>query len=108
MSLKGPKLEKFKQRLLAKRKELISEVRGSSVGSLEANSDGIQDIAEITSDHNRSLRLPLDIPALKRGCPNPEYFRYILHKRAARRNIPYGCCHLKPIGIQKPEHNQCF
>ena len=46
MSLKGPKLEKFKQRLLAKRKELISEVRGSSVGSLEANSDGIQDIAD--------------------------------------------------------------
>jgi DnaK suppressor protein len=49
MSLKGPKLEKFKQRLLAKRKELISEVRGSNVGSLEASGDGIQDIADQAS-----------------------------------------------------------
>jgi DnaK suppressor protein len=49
MSLKGPKLEKFKQRLLAKRRELISEVRGSNVGSLEANSDRIQDIADQAS-----------------------------------------------------------
>jgi DnaK suppressor protein len=49
MSLKGPKLEKFKQRLLAKRKELISEVRGSNVGSLETSTDGIQDIADQAS-----------------------------------------------------------
>ncbi len=49
MSLKGSKLEKFKQRLLAKRKELISEVRGSSVGSLETNIDGIQDLADQAS-----------------------------------------------------------
>jgi len=49
MSLKGQKLEKFKQRLIAKRKELISEVRGSNVGSLETNTDGIQDIADQAS-----------------------------------------------------------
>jgi len=49
MSLKGQKLEKFKQRLVAKRKELVSEVRGSSVGSLETNADGIQDIADQAS-----------------------------------------------------------
>lgn len=49
MSLKGPKLEKFKQRLLAKRKELMSEVRGSNVGSLETSTDGIQDIADQAS-----------------------------------------------------------
>ncbi len=49
MSLKGPKLEKFKQRLLAKRKELITEVRGSNVGSLEISTDGIQDIADQAS-----------------------------------------------------------
>lgn len=46
MSLKGPKLEKLKQRLLAKRKELISEVRGSNADSLETSSGGIQDIAD--------------------------------------------------------------
>lgn len=49
MSLKGSKLEKFKQRLLAKRKDLISEVRGSNVGSLETSTDGIQDIADQAS-----------------------------------------------------------
>ena len=49
MPLKGQKLEKFKQRLVAKRKELVSEVRGSSVGSLETNTDGIQDIADQAS-----------------------------------------------------------
>ena len=49
MPLKGQKLEKFKQRLVAKRKELVSEVRGSSVGSLETNADGIQDIADQAS-----------------------------------------------------------
>ena len=49
MSLKGPKLEKFKQRLLAKRRELITEVQGSNVGSLETSSDGIQDIADQAS-----------------------------------------------------------
>ena len=49
MSLKGQKLEKFKQRLVAKRKELVSEVRGSSVGSLDTNADGIQDIADQAS-----------------------------------------------------------
>lgn len=41
MSLKGPRIEKFKQRLIAKRKELVSEVRGSNVGSLETSGDGI-------------------------------------------------------------------
>lgn len=46
MSLKGPRLEKLKQRLVAKRKELISEVRGSNVNSLETGSGGIQDIAD--------------------------------------------------------------
>jgi DnaK suppressor protein len=49
MSLKGPRLEKFKQRLIAKRKELVSEVRGSNVGSLETSGDGIQDIADQAS-----------------------------------------------------------
>jgi DnaK suppressor protein len=49
MPLKGQKLEKFKQRLVAKRKELVSEVRGSNVGSLETNADGIQDIADQAS-----------------------------------------------------------
>lgn len=46
MPLKGPKIEKFKQRLLAKRRELISEVRGSSAGSLETGTERIQDIAD--------------------------------------------------------------
>jgi DnaK suppressor protein len=49
MPLKGQRLEKFKQRLVAKRKELVSEVRGSNVGSLETNADGIQDIADQAS-----------------------------------------------------------
>ena len=49
MPLKGQKLEKFKQRLVAKRKELVSEVRGSNVGSLETSADGIQDIADQAS-----------------------------------------------------------
>jgi DnaK suppressor protein len=49
MSLKGPRIEKFKQRLIAKRKELVSEVRGSNVGSLETSGDGIQDIADQAS-----------------------------------------------------------
>lgn len=49
MSVKGAKLEKYKQQLLAKRKELLSGVRGSNVGSLETGSDGIQDIADQAS-----------------------------------------------------------
>ena len=49
MSLKGAKVEKFRQRLLAKRKELLSGVRGSNVGSIEMHSDEIQDIADQAS-----------------------------------------------------------
>lgn len=58
MSLKGPKLEKFKQRLLTKRKELLSGVRGSNVGSIETNTDGIQDIADqATSAYTKEFLL---------------------------------------------------
>jgi len=49
MALKGTKVEKFKQRLLAKRKMLLSGVRGSNVKSLETHTDGIQDIADQAS-----------------------------------------------------------
>ncbi len=49
MSLKGTKLEKFRQRLLVKRKELIGGVRGSNVDSIETNTDGIQDLADQAS-----------------------------------------------------------
>jgi len=49
MSLKGAKVERFKQRLLAKRRELLSGVRGSNVKSQETSSDGIQDIADQAS-----------------------------------------------------------
>lgn len=60
MSLKGPKLEKFKQRLIAKRKELLSEVRGSNVGSIETNTDGIQDIADqATSAYTKEFLLSI-------------------------------------------------
>jgi DnaK suppressor protein len=60
MSLKGPKLEKFRQRLLAKRKELISDVRDSNVGSLEANADRIQDIADqATSAYTKEFLLSI-------------------------------------------------
>lgn len=60
MSVKGPKLEKFKQRLLAKRKELLSGVRGSSVGSIETSTDGIQDIADqATSAYTKEFLLSI-------------------------------------------------
>ena len=49
MSLKGAKVEKFRQRLLAKRKELLSGVRGSNVKSLESTGEEIQDIADQAS-----------------------------------------------------------
>ena len=49
MALKGAKVEKFRQRLLAKRKELLSGVRGSTVKSLESTSEEIQDIADQAS-----------------------------------------------------------
>jgi len=49
MSLKGVKLEKYKQLLLTKRRELLSQVRGSNAGSLETSGDGIQDIADQAS-----------------------------------------------------------
>ncbi len=49
MSLKGVKVERFKQRLLAKRRELLSGVHGSNVKSQETSSDGIQDIADQAS-----------------------------------------------------------
>jgi DnaK suppressor protein len=49
MSLKGTKLEKFRQRLIAKRKELVGGVRGSNVDSIETNTDGIQDLADQAS-----------------------------------------------------------
>jgi DnaK suppressor protein len=50
MSLKGAKVEKFRQRLLAKRKELLSGVRGSNVKNLESTGDEIQDIADQASN----------------------------------------------------------
>jgi DnaK suppressor protein len=49
MPLKGSKLEKFKQRLQVKRRELLSGVRGASVSNLESASDTIQDIADQAS-----------------------------------------------------------
>ncbi len=50
MALTATQLEKIRQRLLAKRRELMSGVRGSSAGSLEAGDDGgIQDIADQAS-----------------------------------------------------------
>jgi DnaK suppressor protein len=49
MSLKGTKLEKFRQLLLAKRRSLLNGVKGSKVKSLEASNDGIQDIADQAS-----------------------------------------------------------
>jgi DnaK suppressor protein len=49
MSLKGAKVEKFRQRLLAKRKELLSGVRGANVKSLESTGEEIQDIADQAS-----------------------------------------------------------
>jgi DnaK suppressor protein len=49
MSLKGAKIEKFRQRLLAKRKELLNGVRGSNVKSLESTGEEIQDIADQAS-----------------------------------------------------------
>jgi DnaK suppressor protein len=49
MSVKGARAERFKQRLLAKRRELMSGVRGSSLKGLDMASDGIQDIADQAS-----------------------------------------------------------
>lgn len=49
MALKGTKVEKFRQRLLAKRRELLSGVQGSAVKSLESTSEEIQDIADQAS-----------------------------------------------------------
>jgi DnaK suppressor protein len=50
MPLKGAKVEKFRQRLLVKRRELMSGVRGSNVKSLESTRDEIQDIADQASN----------------------------------------------------------
>ena len=50
MSLKGAKVEKFRQRLLAKLRELLTGVHGSNVKSLESGSDEIQDIADQASN----------------------------------------------------------
>jgi DnaK suppressor protein len=49
MSVKGAKVERFKQRLIEKRRELLSGVRGSNIKSLEVAADGIQDIADQAS-----------------------------------------------------------
>ncbi len=43
------KLELFKQRLLEKRRALLSEVRERKATTMEAGSDGIQDIADQAS-----------------------------------------------------------
>jgi DnaK suppressor protein len=60
MSLKGPKLERFRQRLITKRKELLSGVRGSKVGSVETSTDGIQDIADqATSAYTKEFLLSI-------------------------------------------------
>ncbi len=50
MSLKEAKLEKFRQRLLAKRRELMTGVRGANVKDLESSADEIQDIADQASN----------------------------------------------------------
>ena len=49
MPLKGAKVEKFRQRLLLKRRELLNGVRGANVKRLESTSDEIQDIADQAS-----------------------------------------------------------
>ncbi len=50
MSLKEAKLEKFRQRLLSKRRELMSGVRGANVKDLDSSADEIQDIADQASN----------------------------------------------------------
>ncbi|MBI4735405.1 MAG: TraR/DksA family transcriptional regulator [candidate division NC10 bacterium] len=86
MPLKGPKLEKFKQRLLAKRKELISEVRGSNVGSLETSTDGIQDIADqASSAYTKEFLLSI-------GDAERRMLRQVDEALAKIRQDTYGRC----------------
>lgn len=60
MSLKGAKLEKFRQRLLAKRRDLMTGVRGSNVSSMETSADAIQDIADqATSAYTKEFLLSI-------------------------------------------------
>lgn len=49
MPIKGTKIEKLKQQLVVKRRELLSGVRGASTKSMETGGDGIQDIADQAS-----------------------------------------------------------
>jgi DnaK suppressor protein len=49
MDMNAAQLERFRKKLLEKRRELIKEVQSSSTSSKEAGSDGIQDIADQAS-----------------------------------------------------------
>lgn len=46
MPMKAALVERLKQKLLQKRRELISEVREKHASNLESGTDGIQDIAD--------------------------------------------------------------
>ena len=46
MPMKAAMLERLKQKLLLKRRELLSEVREKHAVNLESGNDGIQDIAD--------------------------------------------------------------
>lgn len=46
MPMKAALLERLKQKLMVKRRELLSEVREKHASSLESGRDGIQDIAD--------------------------------------------------------------
>jgi len=50
MPIKGTKIEKLKQQLIAKRRELLSGVHGTTGKNLETGGDGIQDIADQASN----------------------------------------------------------
>ena len=46
MPMKAAMMERLKQKLLLKRRQLLNEVREKHADNLEAGSDGIQDIAD--------------------------------------------------------------
>jgi DnaK suppressor protein len=49
MTMNAAQLERFRKKLLEKRKEVLREVQSSSTSSMETGSDGIQDIADQAS-----------------------------------------------------------
>jgi DnaK suppressor protein len=94
MPMKAAVLERLKQKLLSKRRELINEVRDKYAGHLEVGTDGIQDIADqATTSYTKEFELSIgesDRQLLKQVDAALERIRLKTFGLCERCGVPIG------------------